>query len=330
MIEAALNKLLRGTGEELKAYLHEVCFNHSIPNTNTISHCYHVHLDGNGRPRVNDFIDFIATKIVEYTIPRTEFEKAKQHLEKYHSDVEFAKLRRKAETLFTDLKNTGEGGEILLYILVQEFLKIPQLLCKMPLKTNSRMHYHGVDGIHAEFDQKNNVLALYWGESKLYKEVDQAVLACFNSLKDYLINPNGSESPQERDLQLIKDGLDLIDPKLEDAIVQYFNKDNPNFNRLQYRGVCLVGFDYDKYPSDPNKMVSDDLKQLVEKEIQNWMNSVSRGIAPHATLDTFHIHIFLIPFPSVEAFRDYFLKALHILPKETKSSKPKKVSKTSD
>jgi hypothetical protein len=328
MIEAALNKLLRGSGEELKAYLQEVCFNHSVPNTKAVSHCYHVHLDGNGRPRVNDFIDFIATKIVEYTIPRTEFEKAKQHLVKYNSDVELAKLRRKAESLFTDLKNTGEGGEILLYILVQEFLKIPQLFCKMPLKTNARMHYHGVDGIHAEFDKQNDVLALYWGESKLYKNVDEVVSACFNSLKEYLINPNGAESPQERDLQLIKDGLDLVDPQLEEAIVQYFNKDNPNFNKLQYRGVCLVGFDCDKYPADPNQMASGDLKKIVEKELDKWVKSVGNEIGNHATLDTFHIHIFLIPFPSVEAFRDYFLKSLHITPKTPKVSK-KKTTKSS-
>lgn len=327
MIEAALNTLLRGTGEELKAYLNEVTFNHIIPNTRAISHCYHVHLDGNGRPRVNDFVDFISNKIVEYAIPRTEFEKAKQHLVKYNSDVELAKLRRKAETLFTDIKNTGEGGEILLYILVQEFLKIPQLLCKMPLKTNSRMHYHGVDGVHAEFDKANNALALYWGESKLYKDIDQAIAACFSSLKEYLLNPNGANSPQERDLQLIKDGLDLIDPQLEEAIVQYFDKDNPNFNRLQYRGVCLVGFDYDKYPCDPNQMSSVELKKVIEAEIQKWTNSIGTGISNHTSLDTFQIHIFLLPFPSVEAFREYFLKTLHLAPKAPKSEKKTKAKK---
>jgi len=324
MIELALNTLIRGTGNELKAYLQEVRFNHTIPNTKTISHCYHVHLDGNGRPRINDFIDFIATKIVEYGIPRTEFEKAKQHLITYDSDVEIAKLRRKAESLFTDLKNTGEGGEILLYILVQEFLKIPQLLCKMPLKTNSQMHYHGVDGIHAEYDDRNNVLALYWGESKLYQDIGQAITACFNSLKEYLINPNGADSPQERDLQLVKDGLDLVDPKLEDAIIQYFDKDNPLFNKLQYRGVCLVGFDCDKYPPQPNQMISNDLKQLVEQEVDNWNKTVGRGVGVHTTLDSFIIHIFLIPFPSVESFREYFLRALHITPSQPKTKKGKK------
>jgi hypothetical protein len=323
MIEEALNKLIRGTGNELQAYLHEVCSNHKISNTKVINHCYHIHLDGNGRPRVNDFIEFIATKVVEYAIPRSQFEKAKQHLIDFNSNTEFEKLSRKAEALFTDIGNTGEGGEILLYILVQEFLKIPQLFCKMPLKTNPAMHYHGVDGIHAEFDLSEQVLALYWGESKLYKDIEQGIKACFVSIKEFLINPNSIHSPQERDLQLVKDGLDLNDEKLEDAIVQYFDKDNPNFNKLQYRGVCLVGFDCDKYPQLPNQINSNDLNKLIKKEISAWQNSLLTDVGNHATLETFTIHVFFIPFPSVEEFRKYFLQALHITPGPTKPKKAK-------
>jgi hypothetical protein len=327
MIAEALQNLIRGTGNELSAYLNEVCFNIKISNTKVINHCYNVHLDGNGRHRVNDFIEFIATKVVEYSIPRSQFEKAKQHLIIHNTNTELDKLRRKAEALFTDLGNTGEGGEILLYILVQEFLKIPQLFCKMPLKTNSAMHYHGVDGIHAEYDVSEQMLALYWGESKLYKDLEQGIKACFTSLKEFLIHPNSINSPQERDLQLVKDGLDLNDEKLEDAIVQYFNKDNPNFNKLQYRGICLVGFDCDKYPQLPNQMNSNDLNTLVKQEIIAWQNSLQAELANHATLETFTIHVFFVPFPSVEEFRRYFLQSLHITPVPPKSRKSK-VQKT--
>ncbi|MEZ4972717.1 MAG: DUF1837 domain-containing protein [Cyclobacteriaceae bacterium] len=330
-IKGAIDKLVRGSGNELKTYLNQVCFNSSVPNTQTVTHCYHVNLDGNGRPRVQDFVELIATKIVEYCIPRSEFEKAKQYLITYQSDSELAKLRRKAESLFTDLSNSGEGGEILLYILVQEFLKIPQLLCKMPLKTSTQMHYHGVDGIYGQYDSQIGLLALYWGESKLYQSIEAGIAACFKSLTGYLTSPNGSDSPQERDLQLVKDGLDLNDTNLEDAIVKYFNKDDPSFNKLQYRGVCLVGFDYEKYPMLPNEITTEDLNKVVKKEISDWINSVEREIGNHSTLETFHIHIFLIPFPSVSKFREHFLKALNIQPRARpirKAAKTKAKAKT--
>lgn len=320
MIEEALQNLIRGTGNELQSYLIEVCSSQKISNTKVINHCYNVQLDGNGRHRVNDFIEFIATKILEYSIPRSQFERAKQHLINYNTNTELDKLRRKAEALFTDIGNTGEGGEILLYILVQEFLKIPQLFCKMPLKTNSAMHYHGVDGIHAEFDSKENVLALYWGESKLYKKLEEGIKACFDSLKEYLLNPNSIQAPQERDLQLVKDGLDLNDDKLEDAIVQYFDKDNPNFNHLQYRGVCLIGFDYDKYPKIPNQIKGIEFNKLVKQEINDWHKALQDGVLMHPNLDTFIIHVFFIPFPSVEEFRKYFLQSINITPKPVKKN----------
>lgn len=311
MLEAAIQNLVLGRGDELKAYLEEVQFNVQIPNTRTIAHCHFIQLDGNGRPRVNDFINYIATKTLEYSIPRSEIAKAKEYYEKYHSPSKITELDVKAKKLFTDLTNTGEGGEILLYILVQEFLKIPQLFCKMPLKTNPHMHYHGVDGIHAEYDSSADMLALYWGESKIYGNLASAITNCFDSLKEYLQVAGGADAPQERDLQLVKDNLDLNDPQLEDAIKKYFDKGDPLFNKMQYRGVCLIGFDYDKYPS-PNQISTAQLKSLVSAEVNKWNSSLEKGVKKHTYLDTFTIHVFLIPFPSADTFREEFLKALSL------------------
>lgn len=311
MIEKALNNLIRGNGNELNAYLEEVSFNIPIPNTKAIAHCHFVQLDGNGRPRVQDFIEFISTKTLEYSIPRSEILKAKAYCEKYNTPSKYSELDKKAKRLFTDIGNTGEGGEILLYILVQEFLKIPQILCKMPLKTNPQMHYHGVDGIHAEYDKKLDMLALYWGESKIYQDLSIAITNCFDSLKEYLRITGGSDSPQERDLQLVKDNLDLNDVDLEEAIKRYFDKGDPMFNKMQYRGVCLIGFDCDKYPS-PNHINSAELKVLISVEVNKWHTSLEKGIRKHIHLDTFIIHVFLVPFPSAEDFRKLFLKSLSL------------------
>lgn len=311
MIEQAIQNLILGKGDELKSYLEEVNFNIPISNTKTIAHCHFVQLDGNGRPRINDLIDYISTKTLEYSIPRSEIAKAKKYYDTYKTPSKLSELDIKAKKLFTNLTKTGEGGEILLYILVQEFLKIPQLFCKMPLKTNSQMHYHGVDGIHAEYDKNAGMLALYWGESKIYKKLPAAITNCFNSLKEYLQTAGGAGAPQDRDLQLVKDNLDLNDANLEEAIKKYFDKGDPLFNKLQYRGVCLIGFDCDKYPQ-PNQITSAQLKTLISAEISEWHKNVETEIKKHVHLDTFIIHLFLVPFPSAEAFREEFLKALSL------------------
>ena len=40
---------------------------------------------------------------------------------------------------------------VLLFLLAERFLKLPQILCKMDLKTDPRMHYHGADGVSIGF-----------------------------------------------------------------------------------------------------------------------------------------------------------------------------------
>jgi hypothetical protein len=311
MLHDALKNLIRGPGDELKTFLEEVNFNVPIQDTKAVGHCHFVQLDGNGRPRVNDFIDFIATKIIEYSIPKTEITKAKEYYDKYKSPAKFSELEIKAKALFTDLKTTGEGGEVLLYILIQEYLKIPQLFCKMPLKTSSQMHYHGVDGIHAEYDKSIDMLALYWGESKIYSDINKAITSCFDSLKQFMETSGGVEAPQDRDIQLVKDYLDLDNDELEEAIKKYFDKGDPLFNKMQYRGACLIGFDCDKYPK-PNTIDTAKLKSLIQNEVSRWNDNLAKGIKKHPNLDTFIIHVFLIPFPSAEDFREKFLKALSI------------------
>lgn len=113
-------------------------------------------------------VDLIYEKILEYAIPKKELDEAKAHLNDTGSPAKIVRLHRKAQQLFTDLEKTGEGGEILLYMLVQEYLSIPQLISKMSLKTSGQLHYQGANGIHVDCNSATESLNLYWGESKIY------------------------------------------------------------------------------------------------------------------------------------------------------------------
>jgi hypothetical protein len=93
--------------------------------------------------------------------------KAKERDTKFNSTEAVTVLVEQARRSFTDLAKTGEGSEMLLFLLAERFLKLPQVLCKMDLKTDSRMHYHGADGVYAGIAPEG-MLKLYWGESKIY------------------------------------------------------------------------------------------------------------------------------------------------------------------
>jgi hypothetical protein len=310
-IYEALIPLLRTTPDELDAYLETVACNVEIDGTQTHAHCHFIALDGNRRPRVNDFARYIGNKILDFAIPRSEIRRALDECRRNNSTVPVTRLNAKARALFTRLPGSGEGGEVLLSVLTETFLRLPQMFTKMVLKTSPAMHIHGCDGIHVGVNESTGNLTLYWGESKLYGDMTRAVRECFASVAPFLLSMGGSNSPQERDLQLMRDGIDCGDRKLEDAIKRYLNPDDPMFKQLECRGLCLVGFDSDSYPTEPSAKDVRELRLCIEEGFHGRKSHIQRRIIAEK-IHTFVIEVFCLPFPSVDDFRRRFRYELGI------------------
>src|SRR2546429_1039695 len=238
MLANALANLTRGEPSGLDAYIVPVETEVSIDGTETRVHCYFVGIDGNGRPRISQFIERICEHIVDYAIPRSRIHEANDHQQRTGSSHKWVRLANEAKDLFTDLANTGEGGELILFVLAEYILRLPQIICKMSLKTSPRMHYHGADGVHAGVDAETGLLSLYWGESKMYADVARAISTCLSSLAPYLRDTEARDAAGHRDIKLLSSFVDLNDPDVEAAIKAYLDPDNPAFNRLQYCGLA--------------------------------------------------------------------------------------------
>ncbi len=301
--------LRRSQPGSLDAYLETVACDVNIEQTQTNAHCRFIALDGNKRARVKDFVRFIGKKITDFAIPRGEINRALNEGAKTSSTAPVDKLSKKARNLFTRLPKSGEGGEVLLSILAETILRLPQLFTKMVLKTNANMHVHGSDAIHFGINQSNGSLALYWGESKLYADAGAAIRECFTSLAPFLLGAGGSGAAQERDLQLMRDGIDLDDIKLENALKQYLDPDSTMFKQFEYRGLCLVGFNSEAYPTSPNSPEANQLKQKIETTFDNCKNQIQNRVLAER-IETFTIELFCVPFPKVDDFRSAFREEL--------------------
>ncbi|WP_445453168.1 HamA C-terminal domain-containing protein [Flavobacterium sp. 25HG05S-40] len=313
-IEKAINSLLVDTKKEIFSRIEEVSFEFDIEKTSSKGYCYALKTDGNDNLRLEDLIEFIDSKIVDYAIPKKEIDKAIKHLNETGSTSKILNLRRQAETLFTELERTGEGGELLLYILALEILKIPQLISKMSLKTSGQLHYQGSDGIHVKYNSNDKTLDLYWGESKMYEDVNAAINKCFKSLNGFLLDPLSYSSTQERDLLLITQNINnnVNNPEFEELIVEYFDKDSEMSNRLVYKGICFIGYDMKAYKELNKTKTIDNIKDEILNELQSHYGKISERIKKFPSLDTKEIHIFLMPFPSVSEFRKYYLETLKV------------------
>lgn len=291
-----LDGLVRGDGNEFLHLLTEHSEPTQLPASTTTVRTHFISSDANGEPATEHLAAAMARAAIDFCIPRSRIEQAMKHLQRTGSATHFSRLEQQARELFVDEDGTGEGGELLLFLLMEQVLGLPQLLAKMPLKTNSNVHVHGSDGVHAKLGP-NGILDLYWGESKLYQSSSSAFTSCFESIAPFF--DKGGET-QRRDLLLVRDHINVQQHDLAAHLVEYFDESGPKSLQVRWNGVCLIGFDYAAYPN--MSQLSEDESQRIEKSAASWRTSVRDRIAKNALLAV-KLDVFCIPFPDVDAMR---------------------------
>lgn len=275
-----------------------------VPNTSTLVRTHFLAHDANGVPAVEQLAGAMAAAILDFCIPRSKIERALAEFEETRSSAAIVSLQEQARNLFVKSESSGEGGELLLFLLLERVLQRPQLISKMALKTNTEMHVHGSDGIHASLAD-DGVLDVYWGESKLYKSSSDAFRDCFDSIAPYL-RADG-EANRKQDLLLVRDHLNVTQVELAAHLLEYFDETNPKSLKARWNGVCLVGFNHDNYP---NIALLDEAQHLaVSKSVARWHETVGRRLEEFEIVGV-NIDLFCVPMPDVADLRARVLKRM--------------------
>lgn len=305
-LEDALTSLAR-KGLDFSPYLTTVTTHQSIDETRVSGHCHHIAFDGSSLPRLQDFTDYVAGWILDYVIPRRALidSSASNATE---ARMKHERLRRQAIETFKKTGVSGEQGEMLLFVLAEAFLSLPQLLCKMDLKTDRDMHFHGLDGIHCGPSGTDDGLAVYWCESKVHADIDNALSEALDGLKPFLLSAGTGSSDKRRELALLDRYMDLGCPDLQKKILDALNPHSVTFNSVSWRGLCLVGFDYD-YPIKANTKTASEFKKEIEEKFKDWL-AKTKSRTKFRQLDTFEIHVFYVPLGFCQNFRDCMLVSL--------------------
>lgn len=270
-------------------------------------HCHCLKVGADGRVSTARLAEFIRTAVIEYSIPHEARQRAKERDDREGGFAAAIELYHRALGTFTDLKTSGEGGELLLYLLAERFLGLPQILCKMSLKTSAQVHYHGADGVYASVDE-DGVLNLYWGESKIHSNAAKAIRECLSSLKPFLDEEEGEAAKRERDLVLLSERADLGKPELNASLRRFFDQADPLVRRKRYRAVALVGFDSDGYPAGGTCGVND-IVDASREALKKWSANVGNRLVLEQLTDC-RIEFLCLPLPNAEAFREAVLASL--------------------
>ena len=303
----AVDRLARNDEIDLSAYLESVGLERTIDGTKTTCRCHFVARDGNGRPAVKKLAKVLVNLAVDYAIPRSRIAEAIAAHGRSGSTAALVQLSNEARSLFAAVDRSGEGGEMLIFLLLEQLLGIPQIFAKISLKTNTQMHIHGTDGVHAKA-LPNGGLALYWCESKLYANVREGIDSCFDSIAPFLLDDGDGDS--QTDLLLVRDHVDTADPELTEHLIRYFKEGDPLSLKREVRGASLIGFSLSEYPvpfEDDGVTVS----AAINAYLGDWFQRVGTRVVDHS-LDSFEMEVFLLPVPSVEEFRKAFRQGLGI------------------
>lgn len=271
-----------------------------------------------GVPTVDEFVEQVYGQIIHYCIPRKVREDYRRRFVETNNFALMQALSDEARHLFITARNSqrtsGEIGELILFIMLEAVLGAPQLVCKMTLKTSQHMPVHGSDAIHIAVGSAPNSVRLWWGESKLYQSLPQALDEVCQSIIEFL-SLSQVRGARSRDLDIIRDHLSLTpDPVLSAAILEYFDPYSPAYNQREEAFACLVGFNYgtyDQLSACPREEVRDFFRREYEKRIKSACKLFGEKLRAN-NLASQRVHFFLLPFPEVEDIRSRFFARLGV------------------
>ncbi|MGV0383116.1 HamA C-terminal domain-containing protein [Corynebacterium segmentosum] len=241
---------------------------------------------------LDQFYDLLVNSSLAYVLSRVDLEKTKnlpvQQLGSVFEDI---------KSRFQKVNDTNaEGGEILLYALLEAVLRAPKLLSKMELKTSNQMPIYGADGVHllkVEEDQYQ----LIFGESKLYGSLRRGLDSAFTSM-DAISNRAFREDLSLVSTQMMKEAvtetqLDL----LESILLPHQNCNNPI--KLTKTFGVLVGFDLDVSDVDISSLEDDEIeieyKRLATNAVEAQIDFINKKI-DYYRFGAKPIHLFAVPF----------------------------------
>lgn len=300
----SIGRLVRGDPGTLDSYLVSVGEDRRMAGTRTTCRCHFVARDGNGRVRIEALAEMLVSQITDYCIPRSRIAEARRLFDETGSTERFNRLQHEAKSLFADVVTSGEAGELLIFLLLERLLGIPQALCKMSLKTNTDIHVHGVDGVHVKA-LADGRLAVYWCESKIYSDFADATRACLKSIAPYLLDEGFGAAA--RDIALLRTNLDSGNPALDDFLVRFFVEDAIEVTMREFRGASLIGFTLSDYP-DPGRSGTA-IPDALRTEVDSWFEAVA-GRVQNEGVESIELEVFCLPLPAVDQFREAFRRHL--------------------
>lgn len=197
---------------------------------------------------------------------------------------------------------SGEGGEVILYSLLEGHLGAPKILSKMELKTSSDHYVHGSDGVHL-LRVNDKTFQLIFGESKMYGDAGTAgasakrgIKAAFKSIGK--VHEEGFDFDTWLvDSELLKEELDPAKLEALSAIILP-SDGNSSVKKHNAFGI-FVGYEVDVSDLKTEDMELDEIEAELRKRATEALEAehdLIRTEIKNRGLGIYPFHIYAVPF----------------------------------
>ncbi|MBJ9753055.1 HamA C-terminal domain-containing protein [Burkholderia cepacia] len=270
-----------------------------------------------GKPAIDALIEALKLEIPAFCTTKQERAKALAKdraggLETFETQMLVDKARRLFIKATAGKRDSGEGGELLLFAFIEHFLEAPIILSKMRLKTNTQMPVHGADGVHARWDSESNQLVVIFGESKVHASIHGALRAAAESVGSFVADVEGRKT---HELLLTTDHVDLdgFPDEYKEELIRYLHPfATEEGARRQERFAILLAYTSKGYAT-LDRLTAAEAERAFLDDYNTKLSPALRLAKKHLAqagveLDT--VDLFILPMPNVQEFRDKFDEVL--------------------
>lgn len=274
----------------------KVFVGHEVPPIGGKLHCRGYTLPFSGtQQRTTKLMKLISKQLEHYVFPESERE-----------EFDWPDARDKFGN--NNPESDGKLGEMLLYIMVEAFLKTPMIAYKLKDLSNSNDQVKGADGVFVgEYAGKK---ALLIGESKIYSSLSSALSSAIESLHRFHENERAYDHeicickkyPKERNIsgELLQETLDIINNDVDRIIV------HPVFISYDYEKITKISTSSEE-KSQAEKL----LKKEIKEESRRWKKLIDAKKNNFPSAFKVYLDFFFLPVEDCLRLRKDFYMKLH-------------------
>src|SRR6218665_1031607 len=219
---ADIRSLIAVEPADYQACLDLIEHTHKVSSLRTQLRFHHLKFDGNGRPMTKALAELLYQYIIHYCIAAKNRPSTLTAKESARLTKEARKLFRHPDITDDSPDKTGEAGEALLFFLIEAIIQAPQIVAKMELKTNRKLEANGSDGIHAKWNEQDRIVDFYFGESKLYRKIGDAINSAIKSIESF-----HADEIYKHEFTMITKHFKYADIEVQNAVTEHIQLGEP-------------------------------------------------------------------------------------------------------